>query len=74
MKAFMTAAILVVGAYFAQAVRITQSINPTVLVTFYGAAGAQFVMLVPSDGTPFAISKLSAQFPFGIKLTIQPTN
>jgi hypothetical protein len=74
MKAFMTTTILVVGAYFTHGLRVPPTINPTVLVTFYGAAGAQFEMLVPSDGTPFAISKLSAQFSLGIKLTIQPTN
>jgi len=74
MKGFTTIALLAIVAYNVQAVPVPQTINPTILVTFYCAAGAQFQMLVPSDGTPFAISKFSAQFFLGIKLTIQPTH
>jgi hypothetical protein len=40
MKAFTAATLLAVGAYFAQAVLVPQIINPTILVTLYGAAAA----------------------------------
>jgi hypothetical protein len=58
MKTFITAAFFAFVATLASATPTPQGYNGfEALITFQGAAGAQFTLAVPTDGTVFSIGK-----------------
>jgi hypothetical protein len=59
MKTFITAAFFAFVATLAAAAPTPQVYNGfEALITFQGAAGAEFTLAVPTDGTVFIIGKL----------------